>query len=94
MEIRRCDKCRAEISLAHIKDLAYYPENIQALKFKVPIMASHNEQNEIRRQEGLDDKDVFDNSIARKEIDLCEQCVVEFASMIKVWLANIEIGAP
>jgi arabinogalactan endo-1,4-beta-galactosidase len=97
MEIRRCDKCKIEVDLADIQKFEYHSGEIKALTLKLPTMASREEQKTILRQEfhgALDDRDVFANNIARKEIDLCENCVVEFASMVKTWLANVDIGVP
>ena len=88
MEIRRCDKCKNDINLADIQKLTYCHGELKGLTLELPTMASRSEQRELRRQEGLDDNDVFENNITKKDIDLCENCVVEFASMMKVWLAN------
>ena len=97
MEIRRCDKCKIDVDLADIQKLDYATGELKALTIRLPTMASREEQKTILRQEfhgALDDRDIFENNIARKEVDLCENCVVEFASMVKVWLANVDIGVP
>lgn len=92
MEIRRCDKCKGEINLSDIQKLDYHTGEIKAITVKLPTMASREEQKELHRQEyhndALDDRDIFANNITRKEFDLCENCVVEFASMIKTWMSK------
>lgn len=59
---------------------------------EIPFPVSHKERNEMRRHDGLDDADEFGSSIVERKMDLCEDCVVEFAAVIKLWVNNVRVN--
>lgn len=97
MEIRRCDRCQADIDPKQLEKIDYYGNNDQgkAMKIDIPTILTSDQKEQAQQAEGLDDRDEFGNTISHSEIDLCYDCGVEFANVIKTWLANpSEIGVP
>lgn len=92
MEIRRCDRCNADIDPKLLEKIDYYhgEDDGKAMGVTIPIARSIAEQKELYQdgQSGLDDRDEFGNLITHQTIDLCYDCGVGLAGVIKVWLTK------
>lgn len=91
MEIRRCDKCNADIDPKQIEELNYYgsDDDGKPTRMNIPtILSGAALQEHIQAFTGsLDDQDEFGPTVVRKEVDLCYNCIKGLAEIIKTWFA-------